>query len=282
MIEFEQIANSEGAKPIYQRVVEEIDLQNHPSFLQRPIKVLDLAGGNGVIGTMLKQRCEASFGPLSSVEFQDLVDYVNTDIDRAALGKSLGRTIHGDVANAYRGFRKEEPFDFILSINPSPETQTYSPEDLKRRNVPDHIGNLLLESSDQIKSGLARITLISTALLLQEDGKYVSSGFMEEDTFNGTLAYVRENGLGLELEKDDKMNLDEQTKGLFVTFDTGMKPGSKSNEKLKTVYSSYRTIVMRMKRVKDKQQLIGLLDKEVEEYKQWISFCEAQDRFGSW
>lgn len=281
MVEFEQLANSDGAKPIYQGVVAEINLQNHPSFLKRPIKVLDLAGGNGTIGEVLKQQCEASVGPLSSAEFGNLVDYVNTDRDLTALSKSPGRIIHGDVANVYRVFREEAPFDFILSVNPSPAIQTYSLEDLKRRNVPDHIGELLLNSSEVIRTVLARITLVNAALLLQQDGNYVSSGFMDEDTFNGTLAYLRENDLGLELEKDHNIELDEQTRNLFVTIDTGKSPGSKSFEKLKAMYGSYRLLVMRMNEAGDKQRLTDLLDKEVEDYKRWTSFCEAQDRFGS-
>jgi hypothetical protein len=282
MVEFEQLASSEGAKLIYQRVVGEINLQNHPSFLKRPIKVLDLAGGNGTIGVVLKHQCEASFGPLSSAEFGDLVDYVNIDRDLTALSKSPGRAIHGNVVNVYRGFSEEEPFDFILSVNPNPAIQTYSLEDLKRRHVPDSIGNLLLKSSEQIKSGLARITLISAALLLQEDGKYVFSGFMDKDTFNGTLAYLRESDLGLKLEKDHIIELDEQTRDLFVTVDTGERPGSKSFGKLKAMYSSYKLLVMRMNGAGDKQRLTGLLDKEVENYRRWTSFLEGQDRFGSW
>ncbi|HEY5600844.1 MAG TPA: hypothetical protein VIK81_02020 [Patescibacteria group bacterium] len=282
MVEFEQIAGSEAAAPMYRTVVSELDIENHSSFLFRPIKVLDLGGGTGTIGDVMKGQLEESFGPLSPAELVMLVDYVNIDENLTALSKSPGRTVHTGISRAYHEVGAEDPFDFVLSVNAKPSIPAFTFNDAKRNNAPSEIVRLVGTSPKAIGETLARISLISTALVLQEGGKYIHLGFMEKGTLDGIVAYIRENGLGLRLEKDEKIELPDQVRDMFVEVDTGKKPGSRSFEKVRATYKDYRLMVMRMKQAPDKQRLKGLLDEEVRNYRSWTSFCEVQDRFGSW
>jgi hypothetical protein len=282
MSEFEKIALSESLQPIYQGVVEEINVGGNPAFLKRPIRILDLAGGTGVIGSGIKGQCETSLGPLSPAEYGVLVDYVNVDNDSVALDKSPGRTMRLDIADVYQELREEKPFDFVLSINPSAFIPPVEAENSVNDRMPQAIRTQLLNSYDGIKCGFQRITLLSAALFLQKDGIYVFSGFMGRDVFNGTLAYMRKNDLGLELKKDTTASIDDETKNLFVTVDTGRKPGNPDFEKMKAQYGPYRLLSMTMRTAPEKQKLRALLTQEVRNYVMWMNFRATQDRFGSW
>lgn len=285
MIEFKDIANSEGAKIIYQKVVDAIKAPTHPAFLTRPIKVLDLGGGNGNVGLLLQQQCETILGPLSGDDFGSVIDYVNVDLDSGALAQSPGRTLHTDISQSYAKLHSEDPFDFVLSINPSPATHRYTTRELDRIGIPDDMFNpirgILLGSAEQMRNYLARITLISAASLLQGDGRYIWSGFIGNNSLEGTAHFIRQSNLGLRVERNEQVNLDEMVRKLFVKIDTEKKRG-KAFEKLMTLYSTYRLVVMRIKGLQDKVGLVATLDKEVNEYRELSSYCEAQERFGRW
>jgi len=284
-VEFEEIAHSEGAKVIYQRVVDSIKLPEHPEFLKRPIKVLDLCGGAGVVGSLLKSQCESDFGPVSEADFATLVDYVNLDRNRGALEKSVGRATWGFVNECYSRFCDEEPFDFVLSINPSPAVHQYTPQELDRIGVPDDfnpIRGILLDSAERFSGYQARITLITAVLLMsrEENSRYILAGFIGKDSFEGTMRFIRENYLGLKVESDQRVNLDETTKSLFAVVDTGKKHAK--SRRLRTDYDLYRVVTMRPKGKIDKPKVVTLLNDEIEGDRELAGWCEAQERFGSW
>jgi len=280
MVEFERLANSEGGNAIYQKVANRIDVKNHPAFLRRPIKILDLAGGSGNIGLSIKKQLDNAFGSLSLGEFGLLIDYVNLDIDQNALKKSLGRVMCVDISESCAKLCCEEPFDFVLSINPSPAVRKYTLQDVQR--MPENIAEALLSSPSEIRNYLERILLISTSLLLQERGKYVWSGFINKDSFDGTMTFIQKNNLGLRIEKFEEISLDEATKNLFVMVDTDRKSGSKSFDKVKAKYGSYRLVSMEINGFQDRAKLVNALDKQISEHHQWVNFCRTQDIFGTW
>ncbi len=282
MIEFEQISSSEAARPIYQAVVSKIDIENHPDFSIRPIKVLDLGGGSGTVGQAIKQQCEAFFGPMSQAEFGSLVDYVNIDLDSTALTKSPGRTVNHSLTDSYNILEADIPFDFVLCVNPVRPTIPYSFEELTRGNVPAEIKRGITNASSQIAGRFSRVILLNAALMLGEGGKYIQSGFMDKSTFEGILLYIKSARLGLTLDNSQIIELDDCLKDLFVGVDTNKKPGSRSFEKLKEMYGQYRIITTRMKGTQDRERLVDILDKEFQAGSKLMSFLEVQDRFGSW
>lgn len=282
MIEFEQISSSEVARPMYQAVVSEMDIESHPAFATRSVKILDMGGGSGTVGKIVKQQCEAFFGPMSQTEFGSLVDYVNIDLDRTSLAKSPGRTINQSLTDSYNILGVEQPFDFVLCINQIKPAIPYPFQELAGRNVPAEIKRSIVDDSSQVASSFSRITLINAALLLQENGKYIQSGFMDKITFEGIHAYVKSARLWLAFESSQIVELDDHLKDLFVGVDTNKKPGSRSFEKLKAIYAQYRIITTRMTGARNRERLGSLLDKQLQAVNELMNFLEAQDRFGSW
>lgn len=282
MNEFEALSRSEGLQPIYQKVVSEIGITEHPDFASRHVKILDMGGGVGMVGVHLKQQCETVFGPLSPEEFALLVDYVNIDIDNKALKKSPGRSVNMDIAHSSTYFQDEGPFDFVLSVDPSPQVHQYTTKELNKLGIPKDWSNplqgILKDSSNQIRGYISRIALLNAALLLREGGKYIWTGFISRESFEGTTAYIRKNGLGLKVEKDETLALTGVAREQFAAFDTGKRKG-RIFERAKALYDTYRLLVMRASGVSDKVKLETLLKKEIDEYGQWSNFCETQERF---
>lgn len=141
---FTEIARLEGMQRVYQVVVGKMNPTAHPDFLQRPVKVLDIGGGTGEVGKLLKLSCEVKVGTLCPEDFAQVVDYVNLDTDRHALAQSVGRAVHGSIASMFDIFKDEEPFDYILNINPNPEEVEYDPQILNQRGVLDPIKSNLI------------------------------------------------------------------------------------------------------------------------------------------
>ena len=277
-IEFGKIASSEGSIPMYQGVLEMIAVTQHTEFGKRPIKVLDLGGGNGIIGSLLKQQLEESQGPLSENEFSSLIDYVNVDIDRKELAKSPGRKIHGNVVHLYDQLKTEPRFDFVLSVNwfkPIINVSTLYSSQQRR---------MAIESSqDNIQTNIQRAILLSTALLLWNGGKFVFSGFVDQETFDGIETYVDRQQLGLVIEPGKRVELNEDTKNLFVQLDTGMEPSDENFSKIKQFYPSYRQFTMRKDRIGGgRQRLMELLKRATETHDQSLEFLQFEDRFGEW
>lgn len=285
MASFERVASSQGARKIYDRVVKEIDTQNHPNFLDRPIRVLDTCGGSGIIGTLLKEQCETSLGPLSGDDFAAIVDYVNVDIDEKALKVSPGRTIRDDISRLHLVLMDEAPFDFILAINHSPKVYQYSTQELDRMGVPDDflnpIRSIMLGSAEAVRSSLQRINLTTGALLLALEGKFILGGFMDEATISGIARFNRESGSGLKIRTDEKIPLDNKTLGLFVTADTGINTG-KDLQRFKAAYPMYHILVMGIKEsLVDRAKALSVLEKEYRDYRYLQNFCSAQEQFWS-
>ena len=55
--------------------------------LNRPLKILDMGGGVGTLGTLL------------GTEFGPFVEYINVDTDTITLEKSPGRRVHGSYTD---------------------------------------------------------------------------------------------------------------------------------------------------------------------------------------
>lgn len=280
MIEFEKMANSIGGQTIYRSAVQQMDLIKHPDFLRRPIKVLDVCGGTGQMGKLLQQRCEENLGQLSPQEFGELVDYVNIDIDHEALQKSPGRTIMANIVNMHDLLSKEDFFDYMLLLNQS--NSDNKNEQKHQTNMPIEIQQIILNTPALLAILLARINLASAALLIKKGGQLIHMGFISQEVIAGTAQFCRENGLGLKIEKSEKIPLDEPTKDLFVTIDTGKTPGSKSFAKTKKNYPPYQMVVMKNTGALDPERITNVLREQVDNYNQLVSYRETQERFGTW
>ena len=108
------------------------------------------------------------------------------------------------------------------------------------------------------------------------------SGFIEQDVVNGIEAIFRKFKLGFRIDEDTKVQFGKEAKDLFVEFDTGEKPGSKSFNKLKTKYGNHRRLTMTMNREKNQGGLIQLLEKEISDYNYLLNYRRLQEQFGSW
>ena len=280
-IEFEKIASAEGSKLIYQGVLGAMDIPQHPDFGKRPIKILDLGGGNGIIGSLLKQQLEELRGPLSDSELDSLVDYVNVDTDRRELDKSPGRTFDKDIDDIYSELENEPPFDFVLSINPRPRMLRYPDETLRYTSWDFQCQ--LGYAQDCITGGMQRIVLATASLVLKDGGKFLFSGFTgDEDVVEGTAQYAKEPALGLFLEKNTSLDIDEETKELFAIFDTKLNPDDRSIKRVINEFGEYRQFVLRREGKIDKEAIKKLLSKEIALCDQAYEELAHIDRFGTW
>lgn len=288
MTEFANIACSQGMEKVYRRIVNTIDPQNHPDFLNRPMKVLDIGGGTGIIGNQLKLSLSESLGELTGEDFAQVVDYVNLDTDRDALTQSsVGRTFWRNAAYMYDDLRNETPFDYILYINANPVAKVYTPEILDRMGIEDglfgyssELRAILLQSPHQIRGYMARITLMGAALLLQEFvGQFIHVGFTTDDVMQGMTQTSRKYGLGLEIASDEKIEIDEETAKLFVEVDTGSKRGERFKELVELYQNNYRLLLFKQTGLPTRSALTAHLTNQVKEYRDWVNSCEAQERF---
>lgn len=272
MPEFGAIAQSESLGRVYKTVVDKIGLTTHPDFLRRPIKVLDIGGGTGPVGSLLKESCEGLLGELSPEDLSEIVDYVNLDVDRHALAHSVGRVIHANVTSAYDLLRDEEPFDYVLAINTAPNITTYTREDLDRMRIPSEqidIRTAMTMSSIYMKSHLARITLISTALLLSQSGNSIQVGVIGDDVVHGIATTSRDLRLGLKIRLNEKIGLDEETVGMLVEFDSNLRKGKQFNQLTDYYRRNYRMLVMGQSLEPDRGKVVASL----------ANYQETQERF---
>jgi hypothetical protein len=285
MNEFEKVTNSEGANIIYQGVTNKISLQQHPDFLVKPIRILDVGGGIGKIGQILKRQCEEILGPLSQKEFSSLVDYINIDLDGDALKKSPGRTLNQNNINAYELLNKEKSFDFILSINPAPTVKKYTPKILDQMGVlkgsTNAIREIMLESFNSFKVYAMRIDLISASLLLKEqEGQYILATFLDQEVLNGIMQYSKEFGLGLKIKEIEDIHLNESTIDQFIAIDTDMQKNKKF-DKFREIYSCYKIVTFGTNGTSNRKGLIGSLIEETGKYHRLANYCARQERFWS-
>lgn len=284
MAGFTEIAQTESMQKVYGMVIDRINPQAHPEFLQRPIRVLDIGGGAGEVGKLLKSSCEAALGSLNGEEFDGVVDYVNLDVDRHALAGSVGRVVYGSMERMLGIFGNEKPFDYILNLNPNPEVTEYTPERLNQMGITrDYVGirENLLNSTYIIKSHLTSIVLIGSALLLREGGQYIHAGFVLDDFVRSLMEASRSSRLGFKIQKDEVVTLDENTVKLFVELDTGFKKGKLFDEAVKQYSRMYRLVALEQTGRINRETAVESLGKEIVEYSKWINYCQAQERFWS-
>lgn len=284
MSEFTEIAASKGMQKFYGAVAEKINPTTHPDFLNRPIKVLDICGGIGAVGTALQLQCEGVMGKLSPEDFAVMVDYVNVDLDQEALKQSPGRTRWEDATYLYERLRDETPFDYILALNQNPSVPRFSSAQLNRWGLKDEfmgnpIRDNLMAAPHALRHLATRATLISAALLLQEGGLYLWSGFIGQDSFSGTAKASKELGLGLRIVADEHIALGEATLESFVTYDTGETNGKYFARVMEEYRRTFKLVTLEAKGVVSTSAAQTALTGTLQEYRDWSNYCEVQERF---
>lgn len=283
---FTEIASLSGMKKFYGAVVEKINLPNHKDFLSRPIKVLDICGGIGAVGSLLHQQCEGLTGRLSREDFAELVDYVNIDVDDEALKQSPGRTRWEDATYLYARLEGESPFDFVLALNQDPQVPQFSSTRLNNMGLRNEfmgnpIRDNLMADPHALRNLTARAILVSSALVLQAGGLYLWSGFIEQDSFQGTAQVSRELGLGLRIIADDHIALDETTINSFVSYDSRKSKGKQFARIQEQYKKTFRLVTLRAKGISNLDMTQADLSKTLQELQDWSDYCDNQDRFWS-
>lgn len=284
MAGFTEIALSEGMQRVYAGVADKINLTAHPEFLARPIKVLDICGGVGVVGGLLQKQCQDMLGELTPSDFAELVDYVNVDIDPEVLTHSPGRTRWMSSDYVFENFRTEVPFDYVLGLNQNPLAPQYSAQQLDRMGLKDEfMGNPIrmnLMNATSVVRGLSiTAALIGTAMLLRKGGLYLWSGFIGEDSFTATSRILEKFGLGLRIVSDEYIQLDENTLDSFVACDTGKKKGKQFDRTKEEYRKIYRLVTMQAKGVSSEASAQAVLAETIKKISERANDCELQERF---
>ncbi len=115
LLTFDQIAQRADFSKIYSTAINIAKIWERLNDLDkdktiRPLKILDIGGGIGVLGRMLTEE----FGPF--------IEYVNVDTDSEALILSVGRKVNGSYLNLPQ-LLSGEKFDYVFSLNLIPEQE---------------------------------------------------------------------------------------------------------------------------------------------------------------
>ncbi len=274
MSDFYPITQLEGIQLVYQNILGKIDLANHPKFYNEPVRILDIGGGTGHIGHLLKQQCESQVGQLSNKEFTSLVDYVNVDKDVQALEQSVGTVIEADTL--YLHEYVQGPFDYILSVHTAHDVDHYDEQDLgwiENEGIRENMAH----TGEMLKIQLERIDLVNIALMLK--GKYIGVGFMMQDVIQGIMDMSKEYFLGLKMDSQEHLSVKRDVIETFAAFDTGETKGSLFEEIKSYYHQNYMMFVLSTDGAARPKELINLRQAEIDDYRKIQSYVMTQDRF---
>jgi hypothetical protein len=260
----QSIPNKDFAR-IYAESLQLADIVQHPEFLSRELRILDV-DGKSVNSEALSnhlQGLEEAVSITSPKDFPELVDSISLEVDFVD-GFMAKQAVCDPAYLLSLLVCTGEKFDYILSLNNRPDTRQFQP---RSATSPYHhpLNSQILLSDKPIYGGLLShvdfinlqsqaIELLSASLLLLEGGTYVRGGIITLEDIKSVNDFKKQHGLDLINIKDAKSienaNLDlsldtaKELSGLHRENSCGV-----THERLAEVYSkNFRLIPYRQKR----------------------------------
>lgn len=187
---------------LYELALRMANPRQHPDFLKRPLDVLDIQGGNGILGRLLQR------------DLEDRVIYTNADTDEELLKQTPGRALICDT-NFLSWKLKDSRFDYIFCLNH--DDHIWLPYFADTENpFSDNYVNL-----DAIKGLISAIQLLQVAVYLKMGGSYIRGGVITDDNISAFAKYFEENKTGIELKATETLQLSDETARAFASYDIG-------------------------------------------------------------
>ena len=188
---------------LYDTAIRTADIKQHPDFGKRHLEVLDIQGGNGILGRRLLAD-----------GLEGKVDYTNVDTDKELLKQSPGRALAAD--SNFLSDRLTGKFDYIFILNH--DSHIWLPY-MADTNNSFSANYVKVEGG---KGLISSILLLQAAAYLRANGAFIIGGVPTEGKINALSDYLRKLNAGMELKSMETLGLDDETAKAFASYDVAM------------------------------------------------------------
>ena len=276
---FEQIAEKSDFRKLYTTAIEQagiwdrIEALDREGSLDKTLKVLDLGGGTGTLGSILAGK------------YDPFVEYVNVDTVESALQLSTGRKVHGSYTNL-SDLLGGEKIDYVFALNIYTPHSKVSSHIL--RQIEKH-GQDASRSMENIRKNAyvmdllyERMVLLNAVLSVTDDGKFVQGGVIPKHLCEA-IANMLE-GYGMQASSYALVNLGIDSARQFAKLDLhdiGENPLTNDFERIALAYSqNFRVAVFdKTRSVIEDATVIDRIKQTSEQYSQLSSYLSAQAQF---
>lgn len=186
---------------IYETALRLANLREHSAFPERKLDVLDIQGGNGILGRLLQRDLEGR------------VNYINIDNDGESLKQSPKSTLKAD-SNFLSSKVEPSGFDYIFRLNP--DSHVWIPYFADTEN-PFSDNYVDIKS---IKGLITAISLLQVGVFLRNGGIFVESGPLTEDNIDTFSKFLKDRGTGIQLKEVRNIGISHQAAIAFAEYDT--------------------------------------------------------------
>ena len=174
--------------------------RQHRDFGKRILEVLDIQGGNGIMGSLLFRDLEGR------------LNYVNVDDDSNLLKQSPGNSILCD-SNALSEKTGGRKFDYIFLLNQ--DSHVAVPYFANTDNpFSEYYVNL-----EEIKGITSRINELQVSVLLRRLGFFVFGGVITEHNIAAITSSFEKDGTGIVLVRNEQLGISDETARAFASYD---------------------------------------------------------------
>ena len=212
-------------RALYEKAIEVSGLRNHPQLHQRPLKALDIGGGNGILGGTI------------AAEFDGRVEYQNLDIIYKHLAEDIERgwnknlpplpanALPGDVKDLDTIVAKGTTYDAMFVLN---FESGFKKGEYFRDRCSDE-KEFLFAYAMQISQLYSALIFAQAALHLRKDGKLVEGGLFLDDTLDGRMSFFEKTGLRFWHDGYSRVPLSTATALRFAKHDVRSDLAAKRN-----------------------------------------------------
>jgi hypothetical protein len=275
---FENIAEKPDFRKLYTTAIElagiwdRIETLDLEGSLNKTLKVLDLGGGTGTLGSMLAGKCDP------------IVEYVNVDTVESALQLSTGRKVHGSYTNL-SDLLGGEKFDYVFALNIyTPHSKTCShilKQIAKRAQDASRIMENIKKLAYIMDLLYERMVLLNAALSVTDDGKFVTGGVIPRALCEAIASTLED--YGMQSSSHALVNLGIDSARQFARLDLqdiGENPSPNDFEGIALAYlQNFRIAVFDKTRSIKDARIIDRIKQTSEQYSQLSSYISAQAQF---
>lgn len=185
---------------LYDTVVRAADIKRHPDFGKRHLEVLDIQGGNGILGRRLLAD-----------GLEGKVDYTNVDNDEELLKQSPGKALNVD--SNFLSERLTGQFDYIFSLNHDSHIWLPYMADTNNSFSANYV------DIEGIRGLISSIRLLQAAAYLKSNGTFIIGGVLAEDNITAFSDYLRKLNAGIGFKAMETSGLDDETARAFASYD---------------------------------------------------------------
>lgn len=200
-MEFTELHKHRDFAQMYELALRIADIRQHPNFSKQQLKILDIQGGNGILGRLLYEFLGGN------------VEYTNVDNNGNVLTLSPPKTIKHD-SNFLSGMLKGEEFDYIFCLNHDTHVSLPYFADTENHWSDNYI------DVEGIRGIMTSIQLLQAAVFLRNGGYYIKGGgVITDDNISAFDKFFKRGGTGIQLKLSEELKLSDGTARDFASYD---------------------------------------------------------------